>query len=64
MGQANLGEVTVSTDAAAFAVPLYGNVGLLVGDVVSVRKLLASILILSGDDAAYALAEHLGVGRG
>jgi D-alanyl-D-alanine carboxypeptidase len=36
----------------------------LVGGVVSVRKLLASILILSGDDAAYALAEHLGGGRG
>jgi D-alanyl-D-alanine carboxypeptidase (penicillin-binding protein 5/6) len=64
-GQANLGEeVTVSTDAAAFAVPFYSNVGLLAGEVVSVRKLLAATLIPSGNDAVYALAEHLGGGRG
>ena len=54
-GQANLGEeVTVSADAAAFAVPLYSNVGHLAGDVVSVRKLLAATLISSGNDTAYA----------
>jgi serine-type D-Ala-D-Ala carboxypeptidase (penicillin-binding protein 5/6) len=64
-GQANLGEeVTVSTDAAAFAVPFYSNVGLLAGEVVSVRKLLAATLIPSGNDAVYALAEHLDGGRG
>jgi D-alanyl-D-alanine carboxypeptidase (penicillin-binding protein 5/6) len=53
-------EVTVSQDAAAFATPLYSNVGLFAGDTVSVRELLAAALIPSGNDAAYALAEHLG----
>jgi D-alanyl-D-alanine carboxypeptidase len=55
-------EVTVSEEAAAFAVPLYSNVGLLPGDSLSVRELLMATLISSGDDAAYALAEHLGGG--
>lgn len=53
-------EVTVSEDAAAFATPAYSNVGLFPGDVLSVRELLMATLISSGDDAAYALAEHLG----
>ena len=53
-------EVTVSEDAAAFATPAYSNVGLYPGDVLSVRELLMATLISSGDDAAYALAEHLG----
>ena len=53
-------EVTVSQEAAAFATPAYSNVGLYPGDVVSVRELLMASLISSGDDAAYALAEHLG----
>jgi D-alanyl-D-alanine carboxypeptidase (penicillin-binding protein 5/6) len=57
----NLGEeVTVSPEAAAYATPAYSNVGLLSGDVLSVRELLMATLISSGDDAAYALAEHLG----
>jgi D-alanyl-D-alanine carboxypeptidase len=55
-------EVTVSEEAASFAVPLYSNVGLFPGDSVSVRELLAATLIPSGNDAAYALAEHLGGG--
>lgn len=55
-------EVVVSEEAAAFAVPLYSNVGLLPGDNLSVRELLMATLISSGDDAAYALAEHLGDG--
>ena len=60
-GEASLeDEVTVSEDAAAFATPLYSNVGLFAGDTLSVRELLAATLIPSGNDAAYALAEHLG----
>jgi serine-type D-Ala-D-Ala carboxypeptidase (penicillin-binding protein 5/6) len=57
-------EVIVSEEAASFAVPLYSNVGLFPGDSVSVRELLAATLIPSGNDAAYALAEHLGGGGG
>jgi serine-type D-Ala-D-Ala carboxypeptidase (penicillin-binding protein 5/6) len=64
-GEASLDEeVTVSEEAASFAVPLYSNVGLFPGDSVSVRELLAATLIPSGNDAAYALAEHLGGGGG
>ena len=55
-------EVIVSQEAASFAVPLYSNVGLFAGDTVSVRELLMASVISSGDDAAYALAEHLGDG--
>ncbi len=55
-------EVTVSQEAAAFANPAYSNVGLLPGDVLSVRELLMAAMISSGDDAAYALAESLGEG--
>jgi D-alanyl-D-alanine carboxypeptidase (penicillin-binding protein 5/6) len=61
--EANLEEeVTVSQEAAAFARPPYSNVGLLPGDVLSVRELLMAAMISSGDDAAYALAESLGDG--
>lgn len=55
-------EVVVSQEAASFAVPLYSNVGLFPGDTLSVRELVMASLISSGDDAAYALAEHLGGG--
>ncbi len=55
-------EVTVSEEAAAFAVPAYSNVGLLPGDVLSARELLMATMVSSGDDAAYALAEHVGDG--
>ncbi len=57
-------EVTVSRRAAAFATPAYSNVGLVAGDTLSVRELLMATMISSGDDAAYALAEHLGGGGG
>jgi D-alanyl-D-alanine carboxypeptidase (penicillin-binding protein 5/6) len=61
--EANLDEeITVSEEAAAFANPIYSNVGLVAGDVLSVRELLMAALISSGDDATYALAEHLGGG--
>ena len=56
-------EVTVSEDAAAYATPAYSNVGLVAGDTLSVRELLMAALISSGDDAAYALAEHVGGGE-
>ena len=55
-------EVTVSEEAAAYAVPAYSNVGLAPGEVLSARELLMATMISSGDDAAYALAEHLGDG--
>ena len=55
-------EVTVSPAAASFAVPLYSNVGLFPGDTLTVRELLMAALVASGDDATYALAEHLGGG--
>jgi D-alanyl-D-alanine carboxypeptidase (penicillin-binding protein 5/6) len=55
-------EVAVSEEAAVFAQPLYSNIGLRVGDTLSVRELLMAALISSGDDAAYALAEHAGDG--
>jgi D-alanyl-D-alanine carboxypeptidase len=55
-------EVTVSEEAAAFASAPYSNVGLVAGDTLSVRELLMATMISSGDDAAYALAEHLGDG--
>ena len=55
-------EVTVLKNAAAYATPAYSNVGLLPGDTLSVRELLMVALISSGDDAAYALAEHVGGG--
>ncbi len=55
-------EVVVSEDAAAFAVPAYSNVGLAPGDRLSARELLMASMISSGDDAAYALAEHIGGG--
>lgn len=63
--EADLDEVaTVSEDAAAFAVPLYSNVGLYPGDTLTVRELLMATMISSGDDATYALAEHVGDGEG
>ncbi len=64
-GRANLDEeVVISAEAASYAVPAYSNVGLFEGDVLTVRELLMATMISSGDDAAYALAEHLGGGVG
>ncbi|MEW6636585.1 MAG: D-alanyl-D-alanine carboxypeptidase family protein [Actinomycetota bacterium] len=62
-GEARLDdEVTVSERAAFYARPIYSNAGLQTGDVLSVRELLMATLIPSGNDAATALAEHLGGG--
>lgn len=55
-------EVEISAEAAAYATPEYSNVGLFPGDTLSVRELLVATMVASGDDAAYALAEHLGEG--
>jgi D-alanyl-D-alanine carboxypeptidase len=55
-------EVEISKNAASYATPAYSNVGLLPGDTLSVRELLMAALISSGDDAANALAEHVGGG--
>ena len=61
LDNADLGEeVTVSRAAASYATPAYSNVGLLPGDTLSVKELLMAAVISSGDDAAYALAEHAG----
>lgn len=50
--------VTVSEEAAAFANPHYSNVGLLPGEVLSVRELLM-VTMVSSDVAAYVLGEAL-----
>src|SRR5919202_983353 len=55
-------EVTVSEEAESYVVSVYSNVGLISGERVPVRDLLAATLIPSGTDAAYALAEHVGGG--
>lgn len=61
--EADLGDkAVVSKKAASFATQIYSNVGLFPGDELSVRDLLKATLISSGDDAVYALAEHLGGG--
>lgn len=62
-GEVGLEEpVVVSEEAASYAVPAYSNVGLREGDVLAVRELLLAALISSGNDASWALAEHLGGG--
>lgn len=53
-------EVTVSAEAARYARPPYSNVGLREGDTLTVRELLTAAMLESGNDAAYALAEHVG----
>ena len=55
-------EVTVSPEAESYVGLIYSNVGLIAGERLSVRDLLAASLIPSGTDAAFALAEYLGGG--
>lgn len=55
-------EVTVSAEAAEYATPPYSNVGLREGDTLTVRELLEAAMLESGNDAAYALAYHVGGG--
>ena len=62
-GEASLDdEVVVSDDAESYVGLVYSNVGLISGETVSLRDLLVAMLVPSGTDAAYALAEHLGDG--
>ena len=51
---------TVVIDASDLADPSESQVGLEVGDTLSVRDLLFGLLIPSGNDAARALARHVG----
>jgi serine-type D-Ala-D-Ala carboxypeptidase (penicillin-binding protein 5/6) len=55
-------EVPISKEAESYVGNLYSNVGLIAGERVTVRDLLAAALIPSGTEAAYALAEHVGGG--
>ena len=55
-------EVTVSEEAESYVGTIYSNVGLIWGERLTVRDLLTAILIPSGTDAAYALAQHVGNG--
>ena len=55
-------EATVSEEAESYVGTIYNNVGLIWGERLTVRDLLAAILIPSGTDAAYTLAEHVGDG--
>jgi serine-type D-Ala-D-Ala carboxypeptidase (penicillin-binding protein 5/6) len=55
-------EVTISEEAESYVGTTYSNVGLILGERVTVRDLLAATMIPSGTDAAYALAEHVGGG--
>lgn len=55
-------EVTISEEAESYVGTTYSNVGLILGERVTVRDLLVATLIPSGTDAAYALAEHAGGG--
>src|SRR5919199_2842544 len=55
-------EVPISDEAESYVGNVYSNVGLISGERVTVRDLLAATLIPSGTDAAYALAEHVGGG--
>jgi len=55
-------EATVSEEAESYVGTIYNNVGLIWGEHLTVRDLLAAILIPSGTDAAYTLAEHVGDG--
>ena len=55
-------EVMISDEAESYVGNVYSNVGLISGERVTVRDLLAATLIPSGTDAAYALAEYVGGG--
>jgi D-alanyl-D-alanine carboxypeptidase len=55
-------EVMISEQAESYVGTTYSNVGLIWGERLSIRDLLAATLIPSGTDAAYSLAEHVGGG--
>lgn len=53
-----LDQVIVSERAAALNTPEYSSYGLKVGEHLSVADLLKGLIVVSGNDAAVALAEH------
>jgi D-alanyl-D-alanine carboxypeptidase (penicillin-binding protein 5/6) len=55
-------EVVISEGAEEYVGNTYSNIGLISGESVTVRDLLAASLIPSGTDADYALAEYVGGG--
>lgn len=55
-------EVVISDSAEEYVGDVYSNIGLISGETVTVRDLLAASLIPSGTDADYALAEYVGDG--
>lgn len=55
-------EVVISDSAEEYVGDVYSNVGLISGETVTVRDLLAASLIPSGTEADYALAEYVGGG--
>ena len=52
-------EVTISPAAAALNVYEYSNYGLKVGERLTVKDLLKGLMVVSGNDAAEALAEYI-----
>lgn len=52
--------VTVSENAASGRVPGISSLGLLAGEQIAVQELLYALLLQSANDAAVALAEHVG----
>ncbi len=55
-------EVTISENAASYARPPYSNAGLYPFDQINMQELLDGVLVPSGIDAVYALAEEYGGG--
>ncbi|MBA2443010.1 MAG: D-alanyl-D-alanine carboxypeptidase [Rubrobacter sp.] len=56
-------EIVITATAEEFVGTTFSNVGLIRGEVVTVRDLLVAALVPSGTEAAYALAESLGGGN-
>lgn len=54
----NLDDVLTISETAAYQTPFV--IGLMPGEKITVRELLHGLLIRSGNDTAYALAEHMG----
>lgn len=52
-------DVTISQEAAKLATPGYANFGLKQDEVIKVSDLLKGLMVVSGNDAAVALAEHV-----
>lgn len=55
-------EVMVPREAESYVGTTFSNVGLIVGERLSVRDLLVAALVASGTDAVYTLANHVGGG--